>query len=546
MPQGLGIQLGLGGGRSATPSGAPAGGGYEYDLGTIDDTLYGLTLAPNLHLDASILDGADAGNNPSDGASVATWGDRSGNDHDFIQTSTSPDYQPVWEETWAGGSPAVYFDGVDDVLTDADFFSNVSFADKDVTMLIAYQPDAETTYALTDTGSAATDDRTFSGAGLWSSAFLGSRINDGNFAEKYPPTRSAAVYGLQIDDTGPTYKLYFNKREQYDHSSYISANFGTNADNSMKIGCGGTIYKLKGYIAEILVFNSVLSSDDWDMIHDYFGAKYNLSVYNNVTGDYTLGTVSATSYSVTGITPVAHFDGASNVFKSDGTAAADGESVALWKDKARDYYATQYTGSKQAVWAAAAGPPDTSSIDFDGTDDNLFFWMSQMLGDFSDLDGSAFIVFTPEGNDATFELFGLGGGYSSKILNSSTACYIGTLRKTRANNPAVTGYFTKGDPGDLQVAFVNANATANTYELYKNGSPDVFDSAQTASANVVMFGGTAHDAATIGSAGGVQGNYFNGKIHEVILFDAPLSDSQGNEVGVYLAARYGITWGTLS
>lgn len=39
MPQGLGIQLGLGGGRSATPSGAPAGAAFAIDVFSVADIL---------------------------------------------------------------------------------------------------------------------------------------------------------------------------------------------------------------------------------------------------------------------------------------------------------------------------------------------------------------------------------------------------------------------------------------------------------------------------------------------------------------------------
>ena len=88
MPIGLGAGLGIGGGRSATSS-APSGGG-----GWIDELAYGIwessnftiSVAPEAHYDANILDGADSANNPSDGAAVSAWNDRSGSTPNYNAT----------------------------------------------------------------------------------------------------------------------------------------------------------------------------------------------------------------------------------------------------------------------------------------------------------------------------------------------------------------------------------------------------------------------------------------------------------------------------
>ena len=104
-----------------------------------------------MHLDASILDGSDSANNPSDGTAVATWADRSGNGNDFTESTN----QPTFKASWLNGKPAVKFDGANDVLSDSNFFTSVDFSAKDATMIIVYQPQADNSYALTDAVSPA-------------------------------------------------------------------------------------------------------------------------------------------------------------------------------------------------------------------------------------------------------------------------------------------------------------------------------------------------------------------------------------------------------
>lgn len=56
---------------------------------------------------------------PSDGGSVATWHDASGNGYDATQASAS--LQPIYHVTGFNGQPGVTFDGVDDYLQTAAF-----------------------------------------------------------------------------------------------------------------------------------------------------------------------------------------------------------------------------------------------------------------------------------------------------------------------------------------------------------------------------------------------------------------------------------------
>ncbi len=497
----------------------PSVSSFAYSL----NAEHGISVVPSLHLDASLLDGSDAANNPSDGTAVATWADRSGNGNDFTESTN----QPSFKESWLNGKPAVEFDGSNDVMSDADFFTSVDFSAKDATMIIVYQPQADTSYALTDTGSKADSDRTFSGLGLYSSSFLSNRIENGAYAEKFPAARSASTFGLRINNSSASYKIYYNNREQFDHTSYSTSHFATTG-GAMKIGCGDSTYKLDGFISEVLVFNTALSDDDFNKIHTYIDAKYKVHQYNNVTGTYALNG----SYS-TSVTPVMHFSAQSNVYKLDGTAAGNTEQVYAWTDKARGYHAI---AGNAPVLNTNQINTSLSGVYFDGTDDYMDVFMLGMLGDFSDFDGTAIFLFEPD-TDSGYEPVGIGGTNSGRLYAGSSTSYVDVFRAARIGGVATTGYFANTG---VQLASVVSDATSNTYKIFKNGGSNVFNSNQTASAADDIFDDQAN--MRLGSTTKTPSHFLKGWLYEVLVFDEPLSTSNLNNVGNYLNSVYGSTY----
>ncbi len=519
----ISLGLGLGGGKAATSSGRLAGGGSAYNL----DSTFGISVIPSLHLDASILDGSDSSNNPSDGSSVATWGDRSGNGNSFAESSN----QPTFKASWLNGKPAVEFDGSNDVMSDSNFFTSVDFSAKDATMIIVYQPTNDTSYALTDTGSFSGDDRTYSNGNLYSSSFLNTRINNGAFNEKYPAARSAATFGLRIDNTAETYKIYYNNRLQFNHTSYASSHFQTTG-GAMKIGCGDSTYKLDGFISEVLVFNTALSDDDFNVIHSYIDNKYLVHKYNNVSGSYALND----SYSTT-VTPVMHFSAQTNIFKSDGSSPGDTEQVYRWTDKARGYHAI---AGNAPILNTNQINSSLNGIYFDGTDDYMDVFMLGMLGDFSDFDGTAIFLFEPN-SDSAYEPVGIGGSNSGRLYIGSSASYADVFRNARLAGAGTSGYFSSTG---VQLASVVSNKAANTYKIFKNGGSDVFTSGQSASATAAIFDDTKN--MRLGSTTKTPSHHLKGWLYEVLVFDEPLSNANLNAVGNYISAVYGTSYTDIS
>ena len=491
----------------------------EYSL----DDDYTITTVPALHLDASILDGSDAANNPTDGTAVSTWGDRSGNNNDFTEATN----QPTFKASWLNGKPAVEFDGVDDVMSDSDFFSNVDFSGKNVTMIVVYQPQGDTSYSITETGSYGGDDRTYSFGNLYSSSFLGTRIFNGAFNEKSPAIRSASTFGLRIDNTAVSYKIYYNNRVQYDHTAYASSHFGTSS-SGMKIGCGDSTYKLDGFISEVLVFNTNISDSDFNTIHTYIDNKYSVHQYNNVTGSYDLNE----TYSTT-VTPVAHFSAQSGLYKLDGTAPSDTDQVYKWTDKARGYHAIS---ANAPVLNTNQINTSLNGIYFDGTDDYMDVFMLGMLGDFSNFDGTAVFLFEPD-SDTAYQPIGIGGASNGRLYQGG-ATYVDILRQARLTNPSTSGFFTSTG---AQLGYVVSDKTNNTYKIFKDGGSDVFTSSQTASATANVFRDDRNMRLGM-VTGPTPGYHLKGWLYEVLVFDEPLSTSNLNAVGNYLSDVYGTTY----
>jgi hypothetical protein len=108
---GISQGLGIGGGTSATSSGG--GGGtpltdeLAYSGGIWETSNFTISVAPEAHYDANILDGADSANNPSDTSAVSAWNDRSGSAPDYNATQGSAALQPVFNASATGSKPAV-------------------------------------------------------------------------------------------------------------------------------------------------------------------------------------------------------------------------------------------------------------------------------------------------------------------------------------------------------------------------------------------------------------------------------------------------------
>ena len=265
MPIGLGAGLGIGGGRSATSSGAPAGGGgltneLAYPGGLWEESNYEISVAPEMHFDSLIIDGADAANNPSDDATIATWGDRSGNSTDYDATQGTGSLQPTYDTA----SPASVHFAISDKMVLANMLSSTT----STLVTVGYNPSVaiiyETIVADTTWGNSVwlkysnTDDY-----------LSGSASGDLSTTRTEP--RMHAVVTSSAGGT-QTSKLY------QEGGNLLISKTHTKTNDFESVGSGALSFP-EAKFNELLVFGTALSTADLNIIKNYVVTKYSFTGY---------------------------------------------------------------------------------------------------------------------------------------------------------------------------------------------------------------------------------------------------------------------------
>ena len=536
----ISLGLGLGGGKSATSSGAPGGGGFAYDL----DDSYGISVVPNLHLDASILDGSDSANNPSNGALVATWGDRSGNGNDFAEATN----QPLFRSSLLRGKAGVEFDGTNDILSDTNFFTSEASAGRsfsaDATMVVVGIPgrdgsggfgvgtsDSNFQFVKTSGVTNSTDAYSSDVSANFLSARINLEANDSPY--RSTPTTRPFINGCKINASD--YKVFTNKRQRYG-VSMSGLTFSVAAGASL--GGVGTYSPLAGYILEVLIFNTVIEDSDWDTIHTYLSAKYGLNVY---------AAPSTSTYALDGsrnvsMNPAFHLDAseANTVLTSAYANVADGANVYYWKDKANGWYAAQTTASRQPNFVSSrtvGGSSETSSaIYFDGAGESFELWYAQWFGDYTNASKTVVVIFEPD-TETQFELLGIGATDGAFMYGTGTS-YCGTMRSGRLGGVSLSGFTSTNG----QIVEIYSDASGNTYNISAAGSAAITQTTTSwatgmfGTGEVPQIGGTSLS----NTAGESTAYRFKGWIYEMLIFDNIVTADDKTALVAYAEAKYGL------
>ena len=266
----ISLGLGLGGGKSATSSGAPGGGALTNELayagGLWTESNYEISVAPIMHFDAAILDGADSGNNPADGASVPTWGDRSGNSTDYDLVQATAIEQMVFYDS--GG-----IQGVTKSVDNYDYF--------DLTTSFAVATADALTQVIVATNI---DSAQNSISGLSPATHLNSNsifvaggnngaLKIGGVAASSPPAFSKTDPNLHVLTKDGTAFIYWWQGGAANQSKTATVN---NTFTKMF-----TTYTTAGNdcrMHEVLVFDSEVSLANLNIIKNYINEKYSMSV----------------------------------------------------------------------------------------------------------------------------------------------------------------------------------------------------------------------------------------------------------------------------
>ncbi len=279
----------------------------------------------SLWLDAS--DPLFTGTLPANGAGVTTWKDKSGNGNDATVNpngGVQPHTSAVFELAPSGfnNRPALRFNRIDDDSGSVYRVGSIDIrasATPDVTVFAVYRPVA----LSSNNGLWGNDD------GNWDRFFLtfhpafGDGTDDGvvglgptlsgetisDSGSTAAPNMFAISYGgnvvngVNVGDTNGSY-VYFNCNLQRTFTDSTEASM---ALSDLSIGWDGNDSVFDGYIAEMIVYDRVLSTQEVADVNGYLASKYNLatgcaSFVTTTTAQTTTTTTPSTSSVVSSTT----------------------------------------------------------------------------------------------------------------------------------------------------------------------------------------------------------------------------------------------------
>lgn len=241
----------------AGPSGASGGGGFT------PASVPGLAA----WWDASAITGLN--NNDA----VASWTDSSGNSQTITQGTGAA--QPIYKTAIQNGRPVVRFDGVDDALSVA----NALGVTDDMSMFVVCSKAITASHGMVvkvggangvgigaGTGTIDTNGDTL----IALSEAIGWRVSSQSFT---PATFAVVSSGFSRNPT-PAGTMHFNG------TSGLSDSVSFLAPNTISyVGRGQTASRFwPGDVAEVIVYNTVVSGANRDLLETYLGTKWGITV----------------------------------------------------------------------------------------------------------------------------------------------------------------------------------------------------------------------------------------------------------------------------
>lgn len=222
---------------------------------------------------------ADAGLSST---SVAQWLDQSGNGMDATQSAASS--QPSQQLAGINFNPAVEFDGSNDrLVTQLSINANTK---PELTVLSVYQPDKDAAGAVWGEDNGGWD--RFIIDGNWANGGINNLVSNGSGGNKdipnlYVPYQNTLATIVYDQATSFGSQVYVN--------GLIARRFTANqsgTSNPMMIGAiGKDRWNFDGKIAEVIVYDKILSTIERNKAESYLGLKYGLTLnHDYLASDY--------------------------------------------------------------------------------------------------------------------------------------------------------------------------------------------------------------------------------------------------------------------
>ena len=453
------------------------------------------------------LDAADQSTLTLSGSNVTGWADKSGRGHTISLVSESPAYVSNIQN----GNGSVYFlNGLKRLLATTASFSGSSYSIFAVTSLTSNNG----TYQRLLHGSLDGNGPVFFGSsnGL-AATFVGSPSGSYNDIAANSPQFSLLNTWTVVDITVQTTSLV-----PAVNGSNQATKVGTTATfSNFYIGAANDGAQFwVGYLGELLIFNSGVSEAQRRQLQGYLGAKWGL---RGLMG----GTAHPFRYGPAAIVPTSI------------------PGCALWLDAA-DSASFTLSGSNVTSWLDKSGAGNHTS-NLTGTttlsSNAVVFTGTQALGtnlgyaaslnthtmfavfSYSSLVGAFIETNVTAGNSGSgLDVFITGGGQHG--LNTWSAAF--QLRGTTGLTTGTTYIHSHTyAAGGTAAMFLNGTASAST----STGVPSF------TSGGLVSLGNWKN--------GGSYGDFFSGRIREVVIYSNALTSTQRQQLEGYLAWKWGLS-----
>ena len=469
-----------------------SGGGGE------QQSLSSLNISDNvLHLDASSITGMD------DNEAVALWADLSGNDYHCSQSTGAK--QPLYKTNIINGKPVVRFDGADDLLVSSDTaFSTSGY----FTAFVVMQS--------SDVGGS----NSIQNPVEWASHFFlnwdHTAGGDARFRVSFEAT----------DDSYPTTNFAYTPIS--DPMIVVGRNDGTDvlamrngAVNSVKghgqdikdslwysFGIGGAPWDgfyFDGDIAEVIIYERVLTNSEVEAVTAYLDDKYDLD---------------SPEFLLPETRPTAWFNA------NDLVDLANNDQVESWKNRNGWESAVQATESKRPLYRAdqIEGNP---VVDFDGSDDLMVLTDGYLAytGEFT-----LFVLVKADADPKTTGVTHVveHGNSVGMVWDASASADVSRFAYQDSNDNWHDAPY--GPVVGNSVYLISANYDGTNIKAWRNGeliTDDISPALKNHGWNVLGIGGAPWD-----------GFYFDGKIGEIILFDSTLSTAEMETVEDYFKLEW--------
>jgi len=475
------------------------------------------------------LDAADSSSLTLSGSSITQWKDKSGNGNNFTTVAGTLTYT-----TTTIGKPGIFFPSGGAGMTSAN---NASLNGNSSRTYFFVADVPSSCRALIGTGphtvTSPPNTFGFDSAKSIGSPTIWSPYVYGAGDQTFTPVASTTTINYAAFDSA-TSTIYGNYNTTSSDSTRTSTTLNTSASLWYLGNRPDGATPVNSYVCEFLEFNTFLSTSQRQQVEQYLANKWGL-VVNLPTGHpgkllpafstiFTPKSISGLSLWLDGS------DTNSMVFSS-------GTNMSQWSDKSGNgNHGLGRSGNGTSI-STTGGPNYVSTTNGVTFDSNQFFITSGLT--VAAQTHCLIAVHNPTitngdgtGNTRIFSFQNLGTLVAFPYMNGTIPRgYIGSVSGAPAYNTSTLVENSVAGQKNLIIA----NISATSQFIYKNGAVQTSATFSLGSATTDILSIGKEYRSTIGDA--YEG--YQGTIHEMLIFNTALTDSQRQQVEGYLAWKWG-------